>query len=168
MLEARFASFAALAGSSTLTLVLLLKATIILVAALEITLMMQQRFSAGARHVVWLVTVAALLLVPALTLWAPIPVRILPAVSTFAAPSAIESASPVAVSGDQLSINEATPLAADARVRQDDVQTPVTAPQQATIFGGMSLVTVLLLLWAGVVLAIAGSLAFAALSVRRI
>src|SRR5688572_7386584 len=167
MLEALFASFAALAGSSTLTLVLLLKATIILVAALGITLMMQQRFSAGARHVVWLVTVAALLLVPALTLWAPIPVRILPAVSTFAAPSAIESASPV-VSGDELSINEATPLAADARVSQDDVQTPVTAPQQATIFGGMSLVTGLLLLWAGVVLAIAGSLAFAALSVRRI
>ena len=167
MLEALFASFAALAGSSTLTLVLLLKATIILVAALGITLMMQQRFSAGARHVVWLVTVAALLLVPALTLWAPIPVRILPAVSTFAAPSAIESASPV-VSGDELSINEATPLAADARASQDDVQTPVTAPQQASIFGGMSLVTVLLLLWAGVVLAIAGSLAFAALSVRRI
>src|SRR5688572_21276784 len=167
MLETLFASFAALAGSSTLTLVLLLKATIILVAALGITLMMQQRFSAGARHVVWLVTVAALLLVPALTLWAPIPVRILPAVSTFAAPSAIESASPV-VSGDQLSINEATPLVADARASQDDVQTPVTAPQQASIFGGMSLVTVLLLLWAGVVLAIAGSLAFAALSVRRI
>src|SRR5688500_12219702 len=154
MLEARFASFAALAGSSTLTLVLLLKATIILVAALGITLMMQQRFSAGARHVVWLVTVAALLLVPALTVWAPIPVRILPAVSTFAAPSAIESASPGAMSGDEVSINEATPFATDPSASQDDVQLPVNAPPQASVFGGMSLVTVLLLLWAGVVLAI--------------
>ena len=40
---------------------------------------MSNRASAGARHLVWLVTLAALLLVPALTAWAPIPIRVLPA-----------------------------------------------------------------------------------------
>src|ERR1700681_3731765 len=82
----------ALTGSSVSMLLLLAKATIILLVALGITLSMQ-RASAGARHLVWLVTVAALLLVPALTAWAPLPVRMLPADVNSAAPSA-PSASP--------------------------------------------------------------------------
>ena len=64
-------------GGNVSMMMLLFKATIILLVALGITLSMQ-RASAGARHLVWLVTVAALLLVPALTAWAPIPVRMLP------------------------------------------------------------------------------------------
>src|ERR1700730_5633190 len=64
-------------GGVSLTM-LLAKATIILVVALGITLSMQ-RASAGARHLVWLVTLGALLLVPALSAWAPIPIRVLPA-----------------------------------------------------------------------------------------
>src|ERR1700694_453550 len=68
----------ALTGSSVSMLLLLAKATLILLVALGITLTMQ-RASAGARHLVWLVTLAALLLVPALTAWAPIPIRVLPA-----------------------------------------------------------------------------------------
>src|ERR1700704_1886785 len=67
-----------LTGSSVSMLLLLAKATLILLVALGITLTMQ-RASAGARHLVWLVTVAALLLVPALTAWAPIRLRMLPA-----------------------------------------------------------------------------------------
>src|SRR5512132_2137058 len=73
-----FSSFWALAGSSVSMVLLLVKATLILLVALGITLSMQ-RASAGARHLVWLVTLAALLLVPALTAWAPIPIRVLPA-----------------------------------------------------------------------------------------
>jgi hypothetical protein len=57
---------------------LLIKATLILVTALGITLAMQ-RASAGARHLVWLVTLVALLLIPALTAWAPLRLEILPA-----------------------------------------------------------------------------------------
>src|ERR1700686_1814852 len=57
---------------------LLTKATIILLLALGITVVMQ-RASAGARHLVWLVTIAALLFVPALTAWGPLPLRVLPA-----------------------------------------------------------------------------------------
>src|SRR5258705_1305667 len=60
---------------------LLIKATLILVAALGITLAMQ-RTSAGARHLVWLVTLGALVLIPALTAWAPLRLEILPAVAT--------------------------------------------------------------------------------------
>ena len=72
-----FSVFGALTDSNISMVMLLVKATVILLVALGITLSMQ-RASAGARHLVWLVTVAALLLVPALTAWAPIPVRMLP------------------------------------------------------------------------------------------
>src|SRR4051812_8684450 len=68
---------AALTGPNTSMILLLVKATLILLVALGITLAMQ-RTSAGARHLVWLVTLSALLLVPALTAWAPISLRILP------------------------------------------------------------------------------------------
>src|SRR5690349_18920468 len=57
---------------------LLIKATTILLAALGITVAMQ-RASAGARHLVWLVTLAALLLIPALTAWGPLRLEVLPA-----------------------------------------------------------------------------------------
>src|SRR5947209_9179614 len=70
-------SSVALSSTSISMVALLIKATLILVVALGITLAMQ-RASAGARHLVWLVTLAALLLVPALTAWSPIPLRILP------------------------------------------------------------------------------------------
>src|SRR5882757_8036047 len=59
---------------------LLAKATIILIVALGVTLSMQ-RASAGARHLVWLATLGTLLLVPALTAWAPLRLAILPAAS---------------------------------------------------------------------------------------
>jgi len=67
----------ALPGWNLSMLVLLAKATLILVAALGTTLAMQ-RFSAGARHLVWLATLGMLLLVPALTAWGPLQLRILP------------------------------------------------------------------------------------------
>ena len=61
----------ALPGWNLTLLLLLTKATIILIAALGITLAMQ-RASATARHLVWLVSLGALLLVPALTAWSPL------------------------------------------------------------------------------------------------
>src|SRR2546430_9556378 len=81
MISTLLASLGTVTGSSVSMLVLLLKATLILLVALGITLSMQ-RASAGARHLVWLVTLTTLLLVPALMAWVPIPVRILPAVAT--------------------------------------------------------------------------------------
>src|SRR5215211_7174276 len=68
----------ALSGVNLSMLVLLAKATLILIAALGITLVMQ-RASAGARHLVWLVALSTLLLVPALSAWGPLQIAILPA-----------------------------------------------------------------------------------------
>ena len=53
-------------------LLLLAKATIVLLLALGVTRLMH-RASAGARHLVWLVSLSSLLLVPGLTAWAPRP-----------------------------------------------------------------------------------------------
>src|SRR4051812_37338940 len=58
-------------------LLLLFKATLILIAALGITLAMR-RASAGTRHLVWLVTLAALALIRVLTAWGPLRVEVLP------------------------------------------------------------------------------------------
>lgn len=166
MSETLLATVGALAGSSTLTLVLLLKATIILLAALGLTLMMQQRFSAGARHVVWLVTVAALLLVPALTVWAPLPVRVLPAVSTFDAGT--PAPSDFAPGIVDASPTNSSAVASDEGVRPATDPASISAVSSGAVFAGMSPVSLLLVIWGAVVLAIASSLGFAALTVRRI
>src|SRR2546423_385026 len=75
---ATFSDLGALAVGSLTLPMLLAKATIVLVVALGITMAMQ-RASAGARHLVWLVTLGTLLLVPALSAWAPLRLAILPA-----------------------------------------------------------------------------------------
>src|ERR1700674_692119 len=84
-----FAALGVPAGSNVPMAILLTKATVILLLALGMTVVMQ-RASAGARHLVWLVTVAALLFVPALAAWGPLPVRILPAL-----PSAADQSSSI-------------------------------------------------------------------------
>src|SRR4051812_40287182 len=84
MISTFFSGLSDFTASNISMIMLLAKATVILLLALGITVVMQ-RASAGARHLVWLVTVAALLFVPALTAWAPLPVRVLPAVRSIAA-----------------------------------------------------------------------------------
>ena len=143
---------------------LLFKATIILLVALGITLSMQ-RASAGARHLVWLVTVAALLLVPALTAWAPIPVRMLPAElspSQTAAPS--PSPRSLLILGD--AIVKGNGVSGPSIVSGAGTSSGSLKENPAfTVMGGSS---VLFLIWAAVLMVIAGSLAYAALIVRRI
>ncbi|HMG96751.1 MAG TPA: M56 family metallopeptidase, partial [Gemmatimonadaceae bacterium] len=153
-----------LTNSNISMVMLLVKATLILLVAIGITLSMQ-RASAGARHLVWLVTVAALLLVPALTAWGPIPLRMLPAETRSVLAGA--PASPVTLS----------PSAGDSRIKDADISAPnatisaslpttsIGQPAAFSVLGGISL---LLLIWAAVLVAIAGSLAYAALVVRRI
>src|SRR5882757_4747014 len=85
-----FAALSLPTGSNMPMAMLLTKATIILLLALGMTVVMQ-RASAGARHLVWLVSVAALLFVPALTAWGPLPFKVLPALS-----SASDQSSPIA------------------------------------------------------------------------
>jgi len=155
------------AGSNIPMAMLLAKATIILLLALGMTVVMQ-RTSAGARHLVWLVTVAALLFVPALTAWAPLQVRVLPAVRSIAH----ESSSPFgSKAGDtKVKSNENQPnpgVIAPNSTR--DVTISGSAPSdgisQSTVTEGIS---ILFLIWGAVVLLIAASLGYAALTVRRI
>ena len=58
-------------------LVALVKVTGILLAALVVSGAMS-RASAGGRHLVWFVALGAAVLAPALTVWGPLPVRLLP------------------------------------------------------------------------------------------
>ncbi|MGH8101788.1 MAG: hypothetical protein ACREIW_10865, partial [Chthoniobacterales bacterium] len=73
----RLISDIAAMGWNVSMLLLLVKATLILFAALAITIAMQSA-SAGSRHLVWLITLGALLLVPALATFTPLRLEILP------------------------------------------------------------------------------------------
>jgi beta-lactamase regulating signal transducer with metallopeptidase domain len=87
-------------SDSMALLIWLVKATALLLLAMGITIVLR-RAQAGARYVVWLATLLALLLVPAVNAWAPVPLAILPAelVSTpQPVASASESDAPAVVS----------------------------------------------------------------------
>jgi beta-lactamase regulating signal transducer with metallopeptidase domain len=141
---------------------LLAKATIILIVALGVTLSMQ-RASAGARHLVWLVTLGTLLLVPALTAWAPLRLAILPAASlapthvTVQSSAALTAAPLGGIQSDEHTITPGAPA----------IPAPATE-SLLTRVQTMSPITLLLAVWALVMLAIGVSLAWAGLTVRRI
>ena len=165
MISAFFAELGSLASGHVSLLMMLLKATIILIVALGVTLSMQ-RASAGARHLVWLVTLAMLLLVPALSTWAPLPLRILPAASSaLAAPSA---ASPAGVPRAEPAPRPVVDGAAKATGMPTGSVAAPSSSSLTTAIRGMSGVAILLSIWAAVVLSIAITLAWAAFAVRRI
>jgi beta-lactamase regulating signal transducer with metallopeptidase domain/HEAT repeat protein len=65
--------------ADTMTLLIwLAKVTALLMLAMGLTLALR-RAPAGARYIVWLATLAALLVIPAMSAWAPISVAVLPA-----------------------------------------------------------------------------------------
>ncbi len=148
---------------------LLIKATLILVTALGITLAMQ-RTSAGARHLVWLVTLAALVLIPALTAWAPLRLEILPPVATEAsggtalvldAPSS-SGAAPRLVLPPPTSAPAPAVVAPSPAAPSDESRGIVAALR------GASLWSIALGLWAIVAFAIVLSLTWSSLVVRRL
>ncbi len=165
MISTFFSSFGALSASSISMVMLLAKATLILVVALGITLGMQ-RASAGARHLVWLVTLAALLLVPALMAWAPIPIRVLPATARSASPSRPSVGGTVPTGAGSQFDKSAAITAPTASASEAESSRPFGAEISGSqVLSGLSII---LLIWAAVVLAIAASLGYAALVVRRI
>lgn len=155
---------AALTGPSVSMIMLLVKATLILLVAIGITVGMQQRASAGARHLVWLVTLAALLLVPGLTAWAPITLRVLPprAAPTAATPTA-ERAPAVPVDKTPNASSVTTPISNGSEI----ASSPSLGAEVSSspVLSGLSII---FLVWAVVLLAIAASLGYAAAMVRRI
>jgi len=165
MISTIFSTMSGLTGSGISMLMLLAKATLILLVALGITLSMQ-RASAGARHLVWLVTLAALLLVPALTAWAPIPIRVLPA-------KAKSEPTVAPAAGASFSTNGAGKIEKVGVLTAPVVTGNEAAPSSSlgsaiassSLLSGLSIV---FLVWAAVLLVIAASLGFATLAVRRI
>jgi len=161
MLSAMMPGLEFITGSSTSMVMLLAKATLILVVALGITFAMQ-RSSAGARHLVWLVTLATLLLVPALTAWSPLRLEILPSIATTNLPSTAGegfSSSPTATekSGSAPSSN--------TYIYTTDGGGSSTSNNPLADMSGAS---TLLLAWAVVMLALGAWLAYGAFVVRRI
>jgi beta-lactamase regulating signal transducer with metallopeptidase domain/HEAT repeat protein len=161
-------------------LILLVKATIILVAALGITIAMQ-RASATARHLVWLVTLGGLLLVPALTAWSPLRLAVLPAsltdlnllVSDAASVSRVSTFYPngdretTIISPDGVALIASPPggtISIPTNHPSSD-KTQATPPLPRFALTGISLVVAV---WGAVVIAILLSLAWAGMSVRRI
>ena len=164
MLSNFLSDFGAHPAWSAPMVILLLKATIILVAALGVTLAMQ-RTSAGARHLVWLVALTTLLVVPAVAAWAPLHLEILPPLRTLSdAPPARDADAEIGLGAG----NGARP------VDNGSTALPVATPP-ATVgtsdgrspLAGMNTISVFAAIWAAVVLVIASSLAYSALVVRR-
>ncbi len=144
------------------TVLVVLKATAILIAALLVSLAMH-RASSSSRHRVWLVALAGLLVLPLIATYVPVGVRVLPA------PAA------VAPTGDNTTFgNVADPKA----------NTAITDPNGASTLGDASptititppratrtpipLGTLLLGAWAAVMIVLLGRLALSVRTVRRI
>ncbi len=161
-------------------LVLLIKATVILVAALGITIAMQ-RTSATARHLVWLVTLGGLLLVPLLTAWSPLRLPVLPNtgydfnVSVADAPSVPQVSSNTNKGEGDVTIISRRGAVITASSTGSSISTrpgtyaPATTRSLLPISRfGLSGISLIVAIWATVVLAILLSLAWAGMSVRRI
>ncbi|MBC7790732.1 MAG: HEAT repeat domain-containing protein [Anaerolineae bacterium] len=150
-------------------LMLLAKATLILLAALGITLAMQ-RASAGSRHLVWLVTISALLLVPALASWTPLRLEILPATRATANPTEVRGSPLVSAASSetgQAGLPDRTALGNAESVSKANHSTSVSGGVMSRL-AGMSLLSMLVTIWAAMALVLIGSLTYGALVVRRI
>ncbi len=170
MLPQFYSSISDLSARDLAMLVLLMKATIILLAAFGITVAMQ-RASAGARHLVWLVALGTLLIVPVLTAWAPLRFEILPPAS--GGSSEVDRVAESAGKGvkDEIggeAASSATPgLAAAAQLPAGAAPVVGSATLAARI-SAMSALSIMLGIWSAVALLIAASLGWSALVVRRL
>ncbi len=172
MLSSIIGGIAGLPGWNVSLLLLLAKATIILVAALGITISMQ-RASAGARHLVWLVTLVALVLVPALSAWGPFRLPVLPA------ERAASSLSPIGSALEAPRLSQIDALDKESLRRDGSANVSIVGPERVaagatsstgllTRVGSMSGIALALVVWALVVLGIITSLVWAAMTVRRL
>ena len=144
----------------------LLKATALLVLALAVTSLLR-RASAGTRHLVWLATLAGILALPAVSLWAPLRLAILPP-ELVPSPPRIATSERAAVPYVPTTASAAAdrPSLVSSQLPATDHRSPVTGlspnersfPTWAASLAIWGAVAVVLLAWLG----------FGALSVRRI
>src|SRR3954465_8049464 len=147
----------------------LLKATALLVLALAVTSLLR-RATAGTRHLVWLATLAGILALPAVSVWAPLRLAILPAELL---PSLVQVATPeraVVPSVPSITSEPAravsSPAVTSRQLPTTDHGTRITdsAPNERSF----PLWAALLAAWGAVAVLLLGWLGFGALSVRRI
>jgi beta-lactamase regulating signal transducer with metallopeptidase domain/HEAT repeat protein len=144
-------------------LVLLLKITALLLIARLATLALG-RASAGTRHLIWLVAVGAALALPALTLWSPLRLPVLPAPTVQAAAATPDATEPA----DRDFASDVAALTPDRDVdpRTSEAALPARAPAEGfTLPGGG---TLLIIIWAVVAAGLLARLAHGAWAVRRI
>lgn len=139
-------------------LVLVLKVTGLLLIAMLAAVILQRK-SAGTRHMVWLTALAALLVVPALALWSPLELPVLPTAY------AIAPATAAPVQQDNAAIQAPTAPAVQGQVDQQLNQSATTPSTLATT---PSLAMMLFWLWAAVASVLLLRLVYGAWSVRRI
>src|SRR5688572_4327660 len=171
-----FSGFSADTTSAGLSVLMILaKATLVLLAALGVTRAME-RGSAISRHLVWFVALGALLLIPALASWSPLRLAILPpadALTHLAAPT-----TPRPSENDAPRATDPTPSIAPATVAptaepSSNVSATVNTVRDIVSpdtpwFGILSDPKLLFAIWAGVALLFASWLAYGAFSVHRI
>ncbi|HXQ78142.1 MAG TPA: hypothetical protein VN797_08035, partial [Gemmatimonadaceae bacterium] len=145
----------------------LLKATALLVLALAVTSLLR-RATAGTRHLVWLATLAGILALPAVSVWAPLRLAILPAELL---PSLVQVATPeraVVPSVPSITSEPAravsSPAVTSRQLPTTDHGTRITdsAPNERSF----PLWAALLAAWGAVAVLLLGWLGFGALSVR--
>jgi beta-lactamase regulating signal transducer with metallopeptidase domain len=141
-------------------LVALVKVTGILLAALGVSRAMS-RASAGGRHLVWFVALGAAVLVPALTVWGPLPVRLLPERFVPTAVPASARRDVLRETGDRAA---AQPRAEPASPITSQALPSVPLPGSSWPGPG----TTLLFVWSVVALALVGRLGHGAYAVQRI
>ena len=139
----------------------LLKATVVLLAGAAVTASMR-RAPAGLRHLVWVTTLAGVLLLPALLRVAPTPIQILPGQLLAPAPAQRTAAAPAAIETATRAASPARPSASHEPARP-----PAAAPSRAR-FAWPSLAEALLGVWALVAAGLLAWLGLSMLAARRI
>jgi beta-lactamase regulating signal transducer with metallopeptidase domain len=141
------------------SVILLVKATALLVLAMGISMSLR-RAPAGARYLVWLATLVALLLVPAMSAWSPLPLRVLP--SEPANQLVASTPSPTTLF-DRTFRPQSPPGLSDRSLQP---QSPTAVANRSS--RPLSTTRLLLLAWLGVVALVLAWLALGAFTVRRI
>ena len=168
------AIFSTLSGETTsaglAVLMILAKATLILIAAMAVTRLMD-RGSAVSRHLVWFVSLGALLLIPVLASWSPLRLAILPAdvAPSYGAPA---GNGPWSITDARAawSVTPGTPAQPSAAPNVEATVNTVRGivSPRTPWFGILSDPKLLFGIWATVAVLFAGWLAFGAMSVTRI
>src|SRR5215216_4904568 len=174
-MPALFSGFSGFSGETASAgfsvLLILVKATIVLLAALAVTRAME-RGSAVSRHLVWFVALGAVLLIPALASWSPLRLAILPPVDvssemtvpSTSRPTVIVEPAPSIAPSVSTPLTERTSPNVSATVNTvRDIVSPKTP-----WFGILSDPNLLFAIWVSVALLFAGWLAYGAISVHRI